>query len=242
MKKVNNTLAALALAAACVPAAASVWADAGQDTNNPAAQNTNSSTTQNSNDSTTRNSNNSGMRDDNSGTRKSGDMMKSGDRMMAVNSTDRKFMEMAAMGGMAEVEAARVALDKSSSDAVKQYAQKMIDDHTKANQELMQLASAKGVTLPAGPDAKHRAMLAKMSAMSGADFDREYVKNSGVKDHEKMLKLVQGHSRKGGDPEVRAFAAKMVGPVGMHLDMARQMMNAMTGMKGGGAASGNMKM
>lgn len=146
---------------------------------------------------------------------------------MAVSGNDRKFMQMAAAGGMSEVAMARVALERSSSDAVKQFAQKMIDDHTANNQELMQLATAKGVTLPAGPDAKHRAMMDKMSKMSGAEFDHAYIMNAGVKDHEKMLKLLQDEARKGRDADVKAFAAKTIPAVEMHLKMARDMMSGM---------------
>lgn len=144
-----------------------------------------------------------------------------------VSNNDRKFMQTAAAGGMSEVEMARLALERGSSDAVKQFAQKMIDDHTANNQELMQLASSKGVTLPAGPDARHRAMMEKMSKLSGADFDHQYIMNAGVKDHQKMLKLLQDETRKGRDADVKAFAAKTVPAVEMHLKMARDMMSGM---------------
>ena len=108
----------------------------------------------------------------------------------------------------------------------------MIDDHTANNQELMQLASAKGVQLPAGPDAKHQAMLTRLRGLSGAEFDREYVRQAGVKAHERMLKLVQDHARKGRDADSRAFATKMVPAVQMHLDMARQLSAGHSGHSG----------
>ena len=104
-------------------------------------------------------------------------------KMDMSKSPDMKFMTTAAQGGMAEVAMARTALERASSDSVKQYAQRMIDDHTAANGELMGIASAKGITLPATPDAKHQMMMDKMSKLSGMEFDMEYVKNAGVKDH-----------------------------------------------------------
>jgi putative membrane protein len=164
------------------------------------------------------------------GTGQNGNM---GGGMAALSSSDRKFMQEAAVGGLSEVAMARVAVERASSEAVRDYARKMIEDHTRANEELMQLASTKGVALPTAPDAKHQQMLTRLSGMSGAAFDREYVRNAGVKSHEKMLKLVQNHSRKGRDADARAFAAKMVPAVQMHLDMARQLST-------GGAAGGSM--
>ena len=154
-------------------------------------------------------------------------------RNMKMSSADQKFMMMAATGGMAEVEMARLALEKSSSDAVKQYAQKMIDDHTAANNELMQVASTKGVTLPTQPDAKHMAMMAKMQKLSGMEFDMMYVKEAGVKAHQEMEKLFMKESMSGKDVDAKAFASKTLPTVRMHLQMARDMMASMKGMTSG---------
>jgi putative membrane protein len=153
--------------------------------------------------------------------------------MASVSSSDRKFAMTAAMGGMAEVETARLALTKASSDAVKQYAQKMIDDHTAANAELMGIASSKGITLPSAPDAKHRAMMAKMERLSGEAFDREYVMMAGHKDHQKMEKLFRDESMRGRDADLKAFAAKTLPVVQQHLQMARELHTQTAGdMKG----------
>ncbi|HEX8457592.1 MAG TPA: DUF4142 domain-containing protein [Pyrinomonadaceae bacterium] len=156
-----------------------------------------------------------------------------GGGMATVSSSDRKFAMTAAMGGMAEVELARLALTKASSDAVKQYAQKMIDDHTPNNAELMQLASTKGLTLPTAPDAKHRAMMARMEKLSGAAFDREYVMMAGSRDHQKMEKLFRDESMKGRDADLKAFAAKTLPVVQQHLQMARDLHGQMPGMDHG---------
>ncbi|MCA1566513.1 MAG: DUF4142 domain-containing protein [Acidobacteria bacterium] len=162
----------------------------------------------------------------------SGTTMRREGGMATVSSSDRKFAMTAAMGGMAEVEMARVALTKASSDAVKQYAQKMIDDHTAANAELMQIASAKGITLPTAPDAKMRAMMAKMERMSGAEFDHHYIMMAGNKDHQKMEKLFRDESMRGKDADLKAFAAKTLPVVQQHLQMARDLQGQMPGMKG----------
>jgi putative membrane protein len=155
-----------------------------------------------------------------------------GGRMATVSSSDRKFAMMAAMGGMSEVEMARLALTKASSDGVKQYAQKMIDDHTAANAELMQIATTKGITLPAAPDAKHRAMMAKMERLSGAEFDRRYIMMAGHKDHQKMEKLFRDESMRGRDADLKAFAAKTLPVVQQHLQLARDLHASMPGMQG----------
>ncbi len=151
--------------------------------------------------------------------------------MMKMSSMDQKFMMMAATGGMAEVEMARLALQKSSNDSVKQYAQKMIDDHTMAGDELKQLASTKGVMLPMQADAKQMAMMAKMQKLSGAEFDMMYVKEAGVKSHQDMEKMFMKESMSGKDMDAKAWAAKTLPTVRMHLQMARDMMMNMKNMK-----------
>jgi len=227
MSKFKTTLVTLVFVAACGLVAVGLNAPVG------GSQNTNSATTQNTNAGETQNAGGSTGGTQNGNT---------GGAASALGSSDRKFMQEAAAGGMAEVEMARVAVERASSDAVRDYARKMIEDHTRVNEELMQLASAKGVTLPAAADAKHRAMLDKLNRLSGAEFDREYVRNAGVKSHEKMLKLVEGHSRKGRDADARAFATKMVPAVKMHLDMARQLQAGATGGATHTAHPGNANM
>lgn len=163
---------------------------------------------------------------------KSSTTMRKDSNMASVSSADKKFAMTAAMGGMSEVEMARLALTKALSDAVKQYAQKMIDDHTAANAELMQIAAAKNLTLPTAPDAKHRAMLARMEKLSGEAFDREYVMMAGHKDHQKMEKLFRDESTRGRDADLKAFAAKTLPVVRQHLQLARDLHDKMMpGMK-----------
>lgn len=167
------------------------------------------------------------------------DNMQMNSNMAAISSMDQKFMRMAAKGGMAEIEMARVALEKSSNDAIKQYAQKMIDDHTMAGDELKQLASTKGVTLTMQADPKQMAMMAKIQKLSGLEFDTIYVKEAGVKAHQDMEKLFMKESMSGKDMETKAFAAKTLPVVRMHLQMAREMMTSMKGMKRGSMSGMN---
>jgi putative membrane protein len=138
----------------------------------------------------------------------------------AMNSKDRDFVMDAAMGGLMEVELGQLAAQKGTSEAVKQFGQRMVDDHGKANTELMSLATRKGITLPTSIDDKHRQDITKLSAMSGADFDRAYSKMM-LKDHEKDVSEFEKQSTKGTDPDVKAFASSTLPTLQEHLTMAR---------------------
>ncbi|HEX8177599.1 MAG TPA: DUF4142 domain-containing protein [Pyrinomonadaceae bacterium] len=153
-----------------------------------------------------------------------------------VSSADMKFAMTAAQDGMTEVELGRLAVQKGMSDAVKQFGQRMIDDHTNANQQLMQLATSKGMTLPTTLDAKHAAMVAKFQRLQGAAFDRAYAKQM-VQDHRKAVDLFQREADRGMDAGLKAFAAQTLPILQGHLSMA-QAMNM--GGKAGGNMNGNM--
>jgi putative membrane protein len=137
----------------------------------------------------------------------------------AVASADRRFMTEAAEAGLAEVSLGRLALERASNPEVKQFAQRMIDDHTNANNELMQIAQAKGVTLPTQPAAKHRSMMTKMEKLSGEAFDREYMR-AQLKDHDKVTKMFERQSQRGLDADAKAFAAKQLPVLHEHHQMA----------------------
>jgi putative membrane protein len=154
-----------------------------------------------------------------------------------LSSTDRNFMMNAAAGNQSEIAMARLALQQSSNDAVKQYAQKMIDDHTMAGNQLMQVASTKGITLPTEPDAKHKALMAKMQGLSGPAFDTMYIKMSGVQDHEKMQKLLQSEISGGKDADAKSFASTTLPTVQQHLQMARDLENSLGGKNGSASNS-----
>jgi putative membrane protein len=142
--------------------------------------------------------------------------------MGALNSHDRDFMMDAAMGGMEEVELGRVAAQQGTSEAVKTFGQRMVDDHSKANEELMTLAQSKGVTLPTTLDETHRAEVTKLSAMTGADFDRAYSKMM-LSDHNKDVSEFEKQSTKGVDPDLKAFASKTLPTLQEHLQMAKML-------------------
>ncbi|HUD33315.1 MAG TPA: DUF4142 domain-containing protein [Variovorax sp.] len=128
-----------------------------------------------------------------------------------------------AHANLAEIATGKLALEKATDPAVKTFAQTMVDDHTKALGDVTQLAQAKDVKLPTEPDVKHKAAMAKLKLMSGASFDKSYVKTAGVADHvatEKLLKKTQSGAR---DGEVKALADKMLPVVQEHLKHAREL-------------------
>jgi putative membrane protein len=153
----------------------------------------------------------------------------------AAMTGDEKFAMEAAMGGLAEVEFGRVAAQKGATDEVRQFGQRMADDHSKANQDLMQVASAKGWALPTALDAKHQAELQKLSALSGDKFDKTYV-DMMVKDHKQDTAAFQKESTGGSDADVKAFAARTLPVVQEHLQMIQRIHDKMALRK-----SGNLK-
>jgi putative membrane protein len=154
---------------------------------------------------------------------------------MAGMSADMKFAMEAAMGGMEEVEMGRLAAEKGASDEVRQFGQRMVDDHSKANQELMQVASSKSMTLPTALDPKHQADMQKMSALSGEAFDKAYVKMM-VKDHKKDVGEFQKESTRGTDADIKGFATRTLPTLQEHLQMIQRIDDKMKLRK-----SGNLK-
>ena len=151
------------------------------------------------------------------------------------------FWTEAAMDGMTEVAVGNLALQRAQNESVKQFAQRMVTDHTAANTELTQLAASKSVTLPTTIDAKHQAMVDKLSKLSGSDFDRAYMKMM-VNDHEKAVKMFQDQSEKGTDADAKAFAAKTLPTLQSHLQMARTISATVGGSSGGGNRNSNSEM
>ncbi len=138
----------------------------------------------------------------------------------SLSKTDKEFIMKAGQGGLAEVATAKVALQKGQSDAVKKYAQTMIDDHTPANQKLTELATSKGVTAPTEPSAAQQKMMAKLQTMDGAQFDHAYLTGQ-LKAHEAMLKVFERESTNGKDADLKAFADSTTPVVQKHITMAQ---------------------
>jgi putative membrane protein len=140
----------------------------------------------------------------------------SANRMAAA---DHTFATKAAQGGMAEVKLGNLAKEKASSPDVKSFGEMMVEDHTKANDELKQIASKKGMTLPTSVDAKSQATYDRLSKLSGADFDRAYMKDM-VADHRMDVNEFKKQSERGMDPDLKEFATKTLPTLQKHLQTA----------------------
>ncbi len=138
------------------------------------------------------------------------------------NPADRDFVRTVAEANLAETDAGRLALGKTNNADIKQFAQHMMDDHTKANAELRVLADKKGVPLPAVTDEDHRKDAARMAELKGVDFDRAYAA-AMLSDHQKAVALFEQHPRKGKDADVRAYAEKTLPTLRKHLSMAEEL-------------------
>jgi putative membrane protein len=137
----------------------------------------------------------------------------------SLTAADREFMTKAAQGGLAEVELGRLAAQKAQSPDVKQFGQRMVDDHSRVNTELKTLATSKGVTLPTDIDAATKEEQAKLSKLTGAAFDKEYMRLM-VDDHRKDVAEFEKESKDQDNADVRAFAAKTLPTLQEHLKLA----------------------
>jgi putative membrane protein len=133
---------------------------------------------------------------------------------------DHTFVMKAARGGLAEVELGKLASDKASNDQVKQFGQKMVDDHGKANDELKSLAQKKNITLPTDLSAQDKALHDRLAKLSGPAFDRAYMQ-AMLKDHRTDVNEFRMESKSGSDPDVKEWAAKTLPTLESHLKLAQ---------------------
>ena len=143
-----------------------------------------------------------------------------------VAQSDKEFVMQAAKGGLMEVELGKVVVSKAQNGDVKSFGQRMIDDHSKANDSLKQIASSKGISLPAEVDAKHKAEMDKISGLSGAAFDRSYMRLM-VNDHKKDVSEFNRASRTAKDPDIKKFAADTLPILKQHLQEAEKISSSL---------------
>ena len=134
---------------------------------------------------------------------------------------DASFMKKVATGGKAEVELGKLAAERGSSDTVKKFGERMATDHGKAGEELAKLAQDKGVQLPTGLDAKHKRLHDRLAKLSGADFDREYMREM-VRDHDADVKEFQKESKSAKDADLKSWVGKTLPVLEEHKKQAHE--------------------
>ncbi len=157
----------------------------------------------------------------------SSQQMDNGAKKMA-KSADTTFAMKAAQGGMAEVQMGKLAADKATNPDVKAFGQQMVDDHSKANDDLKSVAAKEGMTLPADMDAKQQATYNRLQKLSGANFDRAYVKDM-VMDHQEDVKEFQKEANNGKDDQIKSFASGTLPVLQGHLDKIKSIQSKMSG-------------
>lgn len=143
----------------------------------------------------------------------------------ARSHADSSFMKNAAESNFAEIAAADLALKKGTSADVKAFAQKMIDDHKKADSELQTLAASKGVKLPTDASMVQKGKAKILEQRDGTSFDHHYAENQ-VGAHKDAVKLFEKASKDAKDADVKAWAAKMLPALQHHLQEAQALEQA----------------
>ena len=139
-----------------------------------------------------------------------------------ADSGDRSFVTNALEGGEAEVQLGQLAEQKSQSDDVKQFAQKMVLDHSQmANKWFKPVAQQMGVSVPTGPSKKDKKLIAKLEGLSGDEFDRQYI-TAMVKDHQQDLKEFKEKAQNAQDPNVKQVAQQGSNVISQHLQLIEQ--------------------
>jgi putative membrane protein len=138
-----------------------------------------------------------------------------------MSGADVSFAKEAALGGMSEVELGQLAVQKATDPRVRQYGQKMIDDHSRANEALKAAATQEGITLPASPDKKHEALREKLEKLSGSQFDEAYKKEM-LRDHKEDVAAFEKEAKAGTSP-VQKFAAETLPTLKDHLQMIEEL-------------------
>ena len=147
-----------------------------------------------------------------------------------LNQQDRDFANTAAQANRAEIELGNLAQQHASSDAVKQFAKTIVDDHTNAGQQLKSWASQSNVTLPSGLAPDDSSTKSSLSSLSGSQFDQKYIQ-AQLQDHKKAIALFEKEVNEGQNPQLKQFAEKTLPVLQDHVRIAEDLAGKM-GMSG----------
>jgi len=140
-----------------------------------------------------------------------------------LSKMDQTFIMKASGADIYEVEISKIAAEKASDPAVKEFAQMMVADHTKANDELKQFADSHNAKVAPGVPKDKQAVIANMSKLEGVRFDKAYHDQVGIKDHKTDIALFDKQVKGGGNADLKAWADKTLPTLKTHLQHAQDM-------------------
>jgi putative membrane protein len=148
----------------------------------------------------------------------------------SLSAADRNFVSQAAYGSLAEIQLGKLAQEKASNAAVREFGRTMVTEHTQMNEDLIKATSDKGVTPPTSTDDGREAVADAMEQLSGAEFDRQYIAEQ-LADHQTTLTLFENQAERGQDVQLRQFAQRYTPVVKRHVDSLRRMSAPMVSSK-----------
>ncbi len=143
-----------------------------------------------------------------------------------VTAEDREFLTTAIQAGLAEVQLARLALETARDEQVRGFAERMVEAHTAANQQLVSLAETAGMTPPTEMDQQHQTLHEQLSQLSGEEFDRRYMQGQ-VQDHQMAVELFSTEATQPSGP-VDQLVEQLLPTLREHLEMAQQISQSMS--------------
>ena len=144
------------------------------------------------------------------------------DQPPSVTPAEQDFMMKTTQTDLAETQMARIALQKSTNNDVKDYANMILSDHTDALEDLTELMKNKNVPQPNTMDVEIQRDISRMSDLTGPDFDREFM-NMMVTDHQNALEMFRDQEAIAQNPDVKDYVEDLIPKLEMHLDKARRL-------------------
>jgi putative membrane protein len=135
---------------------------------------------------------------------------------------DKKFLKDQVISALTEIELGKLAAQKASNNSVKEFGQRMVDDYTKTNDQLKQLASTMNVSVPSELTPKQQSQIEKLSKLSGPAFDKAYIKDE-VKNHERDVREAQDEMQGGTIANVKQLASNMLPSLQSHASAAKSL-------------------
>ncbi|KND57876.1 putative exported protein [Candidatus Paraburkholderia schumanniana] len=138
-----------------------------------------------------------------------------------LSTVDQQFLQDAGQAGATEIAASKLALTRAGDPQVREFAERMIVDHTKLARNLDVIAKRHGITAPPATDSS---LIGSLKNLQGADFDRAYIEEVAVAVHQKAVELFRKESENGNDTALKAAANKALPVISHHYHyaMARQ--------------------